>query len=102
MKGKPSVTDLHAESAMHAGLLRQAQEQLAEVLRAGGDTAPLREEIARRQHRQMEITLLLADAAGDQAEADAALIGMKASARSRRVKAEINQLLAALAAPQHP
>jgi hypothetical protein len=102
MKGKPSAADLHAESAMHAGLIRQAQEQLGDVLRAGGDTAPLREEIKRRQRRQMEITLLMAAAAGDQADADAELIGMKASARSRRVRAEINQFLAALAAPQHP
>jgi hypothetical protein len=101
-KSKPTAADLHAESAMHAGLIRQAQEQLGDALRAGGDTTPLREEIKRRQHRQMEIVLLLADAASDQAEADAALIGMKASARSRRVRAEINQLLTALAAPQHP
>jgi hypothetical protein len=100
-KSKPTA-DLHAESQMHAGLIRQAQEQLGDVLRAGGDTTPLREEIKRRQHRQMQITLLMAAAAGDQADADAALIGTKASARSRRVRAEINQLLAALAAPQHP
>jgi hypothetical protein len=101
-KSKPTTADLHAESAMHAGLLRQAQSQLAEVLRAGGDTAPLREEIRRRQHRQMEITLLMAAAAGDQAEADAAQIGMKASARSRRVKAEIATMLAELAVPTAP
>jgi hypothetical protein len=102
MKGKPSVTDLHAESAMHAGLLRLAQTQLEEMLRSGGDTTELRGDIARRQRRQMEIALLLADAAGDQAEADAAQIGMKASARSRRVKAEIAAMLAELAVPPAP
>jgi hypothetical protein len=101
-KSKPSTTDLHAESAMHAGLIRLAQTQLEEMLRSGGDTTELRGDIARRQRRQMEIVLVLADAAGDQAEADAAQIGMKANARSRRVRAEINQFLAALAAPQHP
>jgi hypothetical protein len=102
MKGKPTAVDLHAESALHAGLIRQAREQLAEVLRCGGDTTELRADIARRERRMMEITLLMARDAGDRAEADAELIGMKASARAGKVRAEINQLLAALAAPQHP
>jgi hypothetical protein len=101
-KSKPTVAELNAESAMHAGLIRQAQAQLADVLRVGGDTGPLRDEIARRERRMVEITLLLAASAGEQAERDEELIGRKASARSRKVKAEINQLLAALAAPQHP
>jgi hypothetical protein len=101
-KSKTTVTDLHAESAMHAGLIRQAQAQLADVLRIGGDTGPLREEIARRERRVVEITLLLAASAGEQAERDEALIGRKASARSRKVKAEIETMLAALAATQHP
>jgi hypothetical protein len=100
-KSKPTA-DLRAEHEMQAGLIRAAQSQLADVLRAGGDTAPLRDEIARRTQRLTELTLLLADAAGDQAERDAEMVGLKASKRATKVRAEINQLLAALAAPQHP
>jgi len=99
---QPSIADLHAEAAMHAGLVRQAQAQLADVLRAGGDTSALREEINRRSTRMTEITLQMAAAVGEQAERDAELIGRRASTRSRKVRAEIDGLLAKLAAPQHP
>jgi general stress protein YciG len=99
---KPTIAELNAESEMHAGLIAQARAQLADVLRAGGDTAELRAEIDRRERRRMEIVLLLARDAGEQAERDAALIGRKGGTRSHKVRAEIEAMLATLAAPRHP
>jgi hypothetical protein len=101
-KSKPTVADLRAEHEMQAGLIRAAQSQIADVLRAGGDTSALRQEIGRRTQRLTELTLLMADAAGDRAERDAELVGLKASKRAAKVRAEIAGLLAALAAPQRP
>lgn len=101
-KSKPTAADYRAEHEMQAGLIRQAQSQLAEVLRGGGDTSALRQEIGIRTQRLTELTLLLADAAGDRAERDAEMVGLKASKRAAKVRAEIAGLLDALAAPQHP
>jgi methyl-accepting chemotaxis protein len=97
-KIKPTLAEMRAEAAEQAQQIEAARARVREIVRDGGDTGPLRGEIAKRTARLSELNIAIFDAVERQEKGDLLAI----DAEAQRITAEVRNGIAALIEAMQP